>query len=950
MATSALVMVGAQPVYADEWNSTVDNDWFNNANWSFLIAPTSSTPRVVFIDAGADNPARIGGAGVENAEATTIDIGVNAAGALEIEGGGRTLLSGDATLGRFWGSQGAVSLNGGDARWGIFGNLIIGDEGSGRIAIENGATLGVNGNVSLARLRNTAFGLVSEGALNINGGNLVQDPDTGTFEIGISGDAALVISNGGRLVSGYTALGVNADGTADASIFSNDAAHPSHWQANNLRVGVAGQASLAIGQGAAVDVTGDAVIGDVAGSTGAVLVFREASSALDAGVWNIGGALAVGEGGNASLLIGNGGAVDVAGLVVVADNAGSTGNLVVGSAGTLSTHHDGIFVGGLGDGTLTLREGGSALLNGGAVTLGFFAGSSGTLNIGADLGSDALAPGILEASAIRFRDGAGTLVFNHTSDNYVFSSDISGNGLIQHRAGGTTLMGDGSAFSGGVFLEGGRLSVNGILGGLIDVAGGTLAGTGQVGDVLLRGGSAIAPGNSIGTMNVAGSILFAPGSIYEVEVNAAGASDLIHANGTATINGGTVELLPLPDFAIGTTYTILTAEGGVGGAGFDGVNWSVSSLFVTPALSGDANNIYLTISQTTDFADVALTPNQIAAAGGIQSVGNGPLFGGIAMLGDADEARRSLDAISGEVHASAKAALIEDSRFVRSAALSRLASASDGSGVWTLGVGSWGHWGSDGNAARLNRSTGGFLLGGDARVADDIRLGLMGGYSRSALDIDDRASSSTADSYTLGAYIGGQWDTFSFKGGLAHSWQNIDTSRSVAFTGFSDNLSASYSARTFQAFGEAAYSFDIERVRVEPFADLAHVHLNTDGYREIGGTSALMAARQTMNTTFTTLGLRGQMRVDLGGSSMTTLNGSTGWRHAFGGSPVATHNFAGGNNFTVEGVPVAKDALVLDLGASVNLTENATFGISYNGQFGSGSTDQGLRASLNVAF
>ncbi|HES75869.1 MAG TPA: autotransporter domain-containing protein [bacterium] len=948
MATSALVMAGLQSVHADEWTGAVDNDWFNNDNWSFLIAPTSSSPRIVTID-GSANPARIGGVGIENAEATTIAIGVNAIGALEIEDGGRKLLSGDATLGRFWGSQGVVSVNGADAEWGILGNLIIGNEGSGQVSIENGAALGVSGNVSLARLRNAAFGLVSEGALTINGGSLVQDPDTGTFEIGISGDAALAINNGGRLVSGYTSLGVNADGTADASIFSNDAANPSYWQANNLRVGVAGQASLAIGQGAVVDVTGDAVIGDVSGSTGAVLVFREASSALDAGAWNIGGALAVGEGGNASLLIGNGGTVDVAGLVVVADNAGSTGNLVVGSAGTLSTHHDGVFVGALGEGVLTLREGGSALLNGGALTLGFFAGSSGTLNIGAPLGSDALAPGILGASTIRFRDGAGSLVFNHTSDNYVFSSDISGNGLIQHRSGDTTLTGDGSAFTGGVFLEGGRLSVNGVLGGLVDVAGGKLAGTGQVGDVVLRSGSTIAPGNSIGAMNVAGNIAFAPGSIYEVEVNAAGASDLIHATGTATINGGTVEILPLPGYAVGTTYTILTADGGVAGGGFDGVNWSTSPLFITPLLSGDANNVYLTLSQTSDFADVALTPNQAAAASGIQSVGGGALFGAIAMLGDAAEARRAFDAISGEIHASSKTALIEDSRFVRTAALSRMAVAGNGDGLWAQGFGSWGHWNSNGNAARQEQSTGALFLGGDGLVTENIRLGLMGGYGHSTLNIDARASSSIVDSYTLGTYAGGQWDAFSLKGGLAHSWHSLDTSRLVSFSGFSDDLTASYKARTLQAYGEAAYRFDIEGARVEPFANLAHIHLNTDGYSETGGAAALTADGQSTGVTFSTLGLHGRTQADLGGA-MASLNGSTGWRHAFGDTPTATHHFARGDNFTVAGVPVVKDALVLDLGVSVNLTENTTLGVSYNGQFGAGFTDQGLRASLNAAF
>lgn len=43
---------------------------------------------------------------------------------------------------------------------------------------------------------------------------------------------------------------------------------------------------------------------------------------------------------------------------------------------------------------------------------------------------------------------------------------------------------------------------------------------------------------------------------------------------------------------------------------------------------------------------------------------------------------------------------------------------------------SWGHTDSDGNAARLNRSTGGFFIGADAPVFDIWRFGAVAGYSR----------------------------------------------------------------------------------------------------------------------------------------------------------------------------------------------------------------------------
>lgn len=186
--------------------------------------------------------------------------------------------------------------------------------------------------------------------------------------------------------------------------------------------------------------------------------------------------------------------------------------------------------------------------------------------------------------------------------------------------------------------------------------------------------------------------------------------------------------------------------------------------------------------------------------------------------------------------------------------------------------------------------------------------------------------------------------------GGSYAWHDIKTARSVAFTGFSDSLSDFYGAQTGQIFGEAGYRFDHAATGFEPFANLAHVHLNTDGYRETGGAAALSAGGQSMETTFTTIGFRAETMVNLG-ETAARLTGMAGWRHAFGDvTPLATHAFAGGDAFTVAGVPIAKDAFVLDLGATVNLAEDATLGLSYNGQFASSFTDSGLRANLNVRF
>src|SRR5690606_28051235 len=179
---------------------------------------------------------------------------------------------------------------------------------------------------------------------------------------------------------------------------------------------------------------------------------------------------------------------------------------------------------------------------------------------------------------------------------------------------------------------------------------------------------------------------------------------------------------------------------------------------------------------------------------------------------------------------------------------------------------------------------------------------------------------------------------------------SLNMSRSVAFTGFSDNLSVAYSARTLQAWGEAAYSFEAGASRFEPFANLAYVSHSTNSFTENGGAAALTSASNVVDATFATLGLRAETDVALGDMS-ARLHGMVGWRHAFGGAPTAQMTFAsGGNAFTIVGAPLAQDSLVLNAGFDINLTDEAALGIAYSGQFGSGVQDHSAKVSLNVRF
>ena len=118
----------------------------------------------------------------------------------------------------------------------------------------------------------------------------------------------------------------------------------------------------------------------------------------------------------------------------------------------------------------------------------------------------------------------------------------------------------------------------------------------------------------------------------------------------------------------------------------------------------------------------------------------------------------------------------------------------DGKAVWSRGFGAWGRTGSDGNAARLNHSTGGFLLGTDARLSQHWRAGALAGYSRTRFDVGNASGSS--DNFHLGLYGGAQWGRLGLRLGAAHTWHALRVSRPVAFAGYADGLKSDYRAGT----------------------------------------------------------------------------------------------------------------------------------------------------------
>ncbi|AEH90458.1 autotransporter domain-containing protein [Mesorhizobium opportunistum] len=881
---------------------------------------------------------------------------------------------------------------------------------SDSITIGNGVTFNISGITDASQLDmvliDTASGISGDFA-SINVGGFGGTVDYLTVSTRKSSDNLQYLASygltwnaGNNLANGTFTLTNATDSFTVGTVLADQAANlATGWSGASLTKAGAGTLTLAgtntytggtTISGGALSVSGDANLGAATGgltfaggtlSTTASFDTARAVSLTQAGRFDVADGTELGLMGVVS---GSGDLIKQGSGTLRLDNgANAYGNAFV-AAGTLIGNAASIS-GNIGNaGTLVFDQAGNANFSGDIAALNGTSGAmikrgTGVLTLAGLSSLDwAIEAGGLASSAERFGGDAaiasGASFTFDQSANATYAGVLSGDGGFNKT--GTALLnltGDSSGFTGTTTIAGGALAVNGSLGGMLDVlSAGRLQGTGTVGDTTVSG--TVAPGNSIGTINIAGNITFNTGSIYEVEVDAGGQSDRIIATGAAAINGGTVTVLAgAGSYAPQTQYTIVTASGGRTGT-FTGATSDLA--FLDPSLSYDANNVYLTMARNNiDFAGVGPTANQRATGGGVESLGWGnPLYGAVVNL-SAPQARYAFDQLSGEIHGSARTALIEDSRFIRNAVNDRIRAAFDAAGasgtvstydggkpvtvkantdrfaVWGQGFGSWGHASSDGNAAHLNRKTGGFFFGADAPVFDTWRFGAVAGYSQTSFDVKDRHSSGSSDNYYVGLYGGTAWGDVAFRTGAAYTWHDVSTSRSVTFPGFGDGPKGDYNAATAQMFGEFAYGFRAGGARFEPFANLAYVNLHTDGFTEQGGAAALTGASANTDSTFATLGLRASTTFAIGGTTLTA-KGMAGWRHAFGDmAPTSTMRFAGGGNaFNIGGIPIARDAAVIEAGLDYAITPNATLGVSYGGQFGSGISDQSARFNFNVKF
>lgn len=515
----------------------------------------------------------------------------------------------------------------------------------------------------------------------------------------------------------------------------------------------------------------------------------------------------------------------------------------------------------------------------------------------------------------------------------------------------------------------GMLVNDGQIGGTV-LDDGLLIGNGRIAGDLVNNGT-VAPGHAAGTyetLKIDGDYVQQAGASYLVQFDpSSSAASQLAIGGKATLAAGAEVGLAAAQpgiYHIGARYTVLDAAQGLTGTYSLGPNTALTAVLgISP--SYDLDHVYLNVVQDRSLASLADTPNQMSTLAGVQSlpttsdtlvaVTNLPVDGAI---------RAAADQLSGEVHATTQGVLLGSSRYLRDATTARLRQANDieaggpamtqGAGVltmWGQFVGAWGRRDGDGNFAAAGQTTNGVLFGADRALGGPGRLGVVTGYTQTAVNIGARTSSASSRNLDLGVYAGAEVGAFGLRGGAAYTWHRVASNRNITVPGLVEHAFGDYQADTAQVFGEASHRFAFKRNSVEPFLRASWVRLNSDAFQEYGDAAALSGSGGHQAVTFTTFGARM-------GTNFTTAQGGTlalheilGWRHAF--NNVATHSalaFDQGTTFDVSGLPIARNALDAGIGLTLHVAKGASFDLSYQGQLARHAVDNDFEGRFDWRF
>jgi outer membrane autotransporter protein len=563
---------------------------------------------------------------------------------------------------------------------------------------------------------------------------------------------------------------------------------------------------------------------------------------------------------------------------------------------------------------------------------------------------------------------AAVLTVGQANTNSTFGGILAnGNavlGLMKTGAGALTLTGN-NTYSGGTVIDGGTLVVAGpqALGmGNLEVNGGILTGEAQ--PINVQGNYTQNAGGTL-QLGVAGS---APGQY-----------GFLNVGGHATL-GGTLQLISLNGFQPRPTdqLTLVIAAGGLSGE-FANVPDPFGPL-IALHLIYRPNAVLLEFSSS--FIPYAVTPNERAAANLVDAIQfnpkaaqlisfllNQPLANlsydlaqispdaltafyeisfsnaniqRLTLEGRLDDLRIGSNGFSSNMKLNGAAVNLEDKatadgKSSKSPVEQVLQPGPENRwGVWVTGFGDFVNVDGDFNSHGYDFTTGGFSVGVDYRITDQLAVGAMGEYAHTwtslkpsgDIDVDSGRGGAYATWFNHGIYLNG----------AIYGGHNVYSSSRPTLGGMATGGTGGAEYSTFISGG---YDFHCGHLTAGPIAALQYTHVSIDSFTEQGSLAPLDIHSQSAESLRSDFGFRASYLSQVKKVLVEpTLRAA--WEHEYKYSALPmTAGFADipGPSDIFYGPSEGHDSAIVSAGVSVYWTPTIATNVNYDGQLGRGRYD-----------